>query len=106
MPVLHGRRPILGFRVGDFAYLTDCSGIPDASWPLLEGLDTLVIDALRHRPHPTHFTVEQALGVVGAPRRPRTLADAHLPRPAARGDQRLAAGRASRLAYDGLRIDI
>ena len=63
VPVWHGRRGILGFRVRDFAYLTDCSGIPDASWPLLEGIDTLAIDALRHRPHPTHFTVEQALAV-------------------------------------------
>jgi phosphoribosyl 1,2-cyclic phosphate phosphodiesterase len=63
VPVWHGRREILGFRVRNFAYLTDCSGIPDTSWPLLEGLHTLVIDALRHRPHPTHFTVEQALSV-------------------------------------------
>ena len=59
--ILHGLRPILGFRFGAFAYLTDCSRIPDESWPLLEGLDTLVLDALRHRPHPTHFTVAEAL---------------------------------------------
>ncbi|MCX6549995.1 MAG: MBL fold metallo-hydrolase [Acidobacteria bacterium] len=71
VPVMHGRRTILGFRLGGFAYLTDCSGIPDSSWSLLRGLDTLVIDALRHRPHPTHFTVAEALGVVEqlAPRR-------------------------------------
>jgi phosphoribosyl 1,2-cyclic phosphate phosphodiesterase len=63
VPLWHGRREILGFRVRDFAYLTDCSGIPDRSWAMLEGLDTLAIDALRHRPHPTHFTVEQAIAV-------------------------------------------
>lgn len=61
VPVFHGKRLILGYRVGSFAYLTDCSAIPDTSWPLLEGVQTLVIDALRHRPHPTHFTVAEAL---------------------------------------------
>ena len=64
VPVMHGTRPILGFRMGSFAYLTDCSQIPDASWPLLRGVRTLVIDALRDRPHPTHFTVAEALDAV------------------------------------------
>ena len=53
--------PILGFRFGSFAYLTDCSAIPDESWPLLAGVETLVIDALRDKPHSTHFTVAEAL---------------------------------------------
>jgi phosphoribosyl 1,2-cyclic phosphate phosphodiesterase len=44
--------------------LTDCSGIPDTSWPLLSGIRTLVLDALRDRPHPTHFSVSEALEVV------------------------------------------
>ena len=60
VPVLHGERPILGLRFGSFAYLTDCSRIPDSSWPLLHNLDVLVIDALRHRPHPTHFSLSEA----------------------------------------------
>ena len=105
VPVWHGRREILGFRVRDFAYLTDCSGIPDASWPLLEGIDTLAIDALRHRPHPTHFTVEQALAVAArlGPRRTWLTHICH--------DLPHAATNASlppgvELAYDGLRIDI
>ena len=59
--IFHGERPILGLRIGRFAYLTDCSRIPDESWPLLEGLDTLVLDALRDTPHATHFTVEEAV---------------------------------------------
>ncbi len=63
VPILHGRRPILGFRVGNFAYLTDCSAIPESSYTLLDGLDILVLDALRHRPHPTHFTVTEAVAV-------------------------------------------
>jgi phosphoribosyl 1,2-cyclic phosphate phosphodiesterase len=61
VPLLHGQRPILGFRFGAFAYLTDCSAIPETSWPLVGGVDVLVIDALRKRPHPTHFSVDEAL---------------------------------------------
>lgn len=61
IPLLHGSMPVLGFRVGDFAYCTDVSTIPDESWPLLAGLDTLILDALRKRPHPTHFNLEQAV---------------------------------------------
>jgi phosphoribosyl 1,2-cyclic phosphate phosphodiesterase len=64
VPLLHGSRPVLGFRIGAFAYLTDCSAIPDASWPLLAGVRVVILDALRHRPHPTHFTVSEALDVV------------------------------------------
>jgi phosphoribosyl 1,2-cyclic phosphate phosphodiesterase len=62
--LLHGKLPILGWRVGDVAYCTDCSEIPDESMDELAGLEVLVIDALRHRPHPTHLTIEQALAVV------------------------------------------
>lgn len=61
VPILHGHSPILGFRIGTFAYLTDCSAIPEPSYALLEGLEVLVLDALRHRPHPTHFTVAEAV---------------------------------------------
>jgi phosphoribosyl 1,2-cyclic phosphate phosphodiesterase len=61
VPLLHGKLPILGFRVGAFAYCTDCSTIPDASFELLGGLEVLVLDALRIRPHPTHFNLEQAV---------------------------------------------
>lgn len=64
VPIWHGSREILGFRFGTFAYLTDCSTIPDASWALLDGVDTLMLDALRDEPHPTHMTVPQALAVV------------------------------------------
>jgi phosphoribosyl 1,2-cyclic phosphate phosphodiesterase len=59
--IMHGELRILGFRVGAFAYLTDCSGIPEAAERQLAGVDTIVISALRHTPHPTHFNVEQSL---------------------------------------------
>jgi len=65
VPVMHGRMPVLGFRIGSFAYLTDCNHIPDESWPLLDGVRTLILDALRHRPHSTHFSVSEAIDVVG-----------------------------------------
>ena len=61
VPLLHGTHPILGYRMNTFAYLTDCSAIPETSFALLEGLDVLVLDALRHRPHPTHFSVSEAV---------------------------------------------
>lgn len=60
----HGRFKVLGFRVGDLAYCTDVSSIPEESWPHLEGLDVLILDALRVEPHPTHFNLEQALATI------------------------------------------
>jgi phosphoribosyl 1,2-cyclic phosphate phosphodiesterase len=62
VPVLHGQMEIAGFRMGNVAYLTDVSDIPDASFALLDGLDHLILSALRHKPHPNHATVEQAIG--------------------------------------------
>ncbi|MGB8260059.1 MAG: MBL fold metallo-hydrolase [Terracidiphilus sp.] len=62
VPLLHGEMEISGFRFGSAAYLTDVSEIPESSYPLLEGLDCLVVSALRHKPHPSHATVEQAVG--------------------------------------------
>jgi len=104
VPIWHGERRILGWRVGDFAYLTDCSGIPDESWPLVKGVQALVIGALRDRPHPTHFTISQAIDAargIGAPRVWFTHMTHDLPHAATCA--RLPAGMA--LAYDGLVID-
>ncbi|MBT4497574.1 MAG: MBL fold metallo-hydrolase [Gemmatimonadetes bacterium] len=75
--VYHGRLPVLGFRLGDFAYVTDCNRIPDDSMARLRNLDTLVLDALRYREHPTHFSVAQALDVVDE-LRPRRALFTHL----------------------------
>jgi phosphoribosyl 1,2-cyclic phosphate phosphodiesterase len=58
----HGSMDALGFRIGPLAYLPDAVGIPDASWPSLMGLECFVVDALRHKPHPTHAHVEMTLG--------------------------------------------
>lgn len=59
--IMHGILPILGFRFGKFAYMTDCSGIPDETIELLDGVETIIISALRDEPHPTHFGFGQAL---------------------------------------------
>jgi phosphoribosyl 1,2-cyclic phosphate phosphodiesterase len=64
VPLHHAHFDVNGYRFGDLAYCTDVSRIPDTSWPLLEGLDTLVIDCLRHQPHPAHLSVDEALAVI------------------------------------------
>lgn len=61
LPYRHGPTEVLGWRIGDIAYCPDCNFIPDTTRPLLEGLDVLVLNALRRRPHPTHFNLEQAV---------------------------------------------
>lgn len=104
VPILHGRKPILGFRVGRFAYLTDCNALADEAWPILEGVDVLVLDALRERPHPTHFSVNEAIevaGRIGARRTYFTHMCHDLPHAAT--NARLPAG--IQLAYDGLVLD-
>ena len=104
LTVYHGRLPVLGFRFDRFAYLTDCSAIPDESIARLHGLDTLVLDALRHRPHPTHFNVEQALEVI-AQLRPRRAYLTHITHDL---DHHLTNAQLPphvELAYDGLILE-
>jgi phosphoribosyl 1,2-cyclic phosphate phosphodiesterase len=101
VPIWHGKRRILGFRVGAFAYLTDCSRIDEAAWPLLERLDVLVLDALREKPHPTHFSLSEAIETatrIGAARTFFTHMAHELPHEAT--NARLPDGM--RLAHDGL----
>ena len=105
VPLLHGPRPILGFRFGKFAYLTDCNRVPDAAWPLLDGVDTLVLDALRHRPHPTHFTLAQALDVV-ARLRPRRTFFTHMCHDLPHAATNASLPLGVELAYDGLQIEV
>jgi len=104
VPVFHGQRGILGLRFGSFAYLTDCNRIPETSWPLLEALDILVIDALRDRPHPTHFSVAEAIDAgrrIGAKRTLFTHMCHDLPHVAT--SARLPPG--FELAYDGQMVE-
>jgi len=104
VPIRHGRKPIFGFRAGGFAYLTDCNALADEAWPMLEGLDVLVLDALRERPHPTHFSLNEAVAVaerIGARRTYFTHMCHDLPHDAT--NARLPPGM--QLAYDGLVLD-
>jgi len=64
IPLLHSSFNVFGFRFGDLAYCTDVSEIPDASWPLLNGVRILIIDALRYKSHPAHFGLNDALDVI------------------------------------------
>jgi phosphoribosyl 1,2-cyclic phosphate phosphodiesterase len=105
VPLLHGRRPILGFRFGSFAYLTDCSRLPDEAWPLLDGLDTLVLDALRHRPHPTHFTVAEAMAVVER-LQPRQTYFTHVCHDLPHDATNRSLPESVELAFDGLTLSI
>jgi phosphoribosyl 1,2-cyclic phosphate phosphodiesterase len=103
IPLEHGRFRVLGFRFGNIAYCTDTNAIPERSWPLLKNLDVLVLDALRPRPHATHFSLAQAVDVarrVGARQTYFTHMAHELPHAATNAE--LPAGMA--LAYDGLRI--
>jgi phosphoribosyl 1,2-cyclic phosphate phosphodiesterase len=103
--LLHGGRPILGFRVGRFAYLTDCNAIPVASYALLEGLDDLVLDALRRRPHPTHFSLDEAVreaGRIGARRTWFT----HIAHDLGHAETCAGLPAGMALAHDGLVLDV
>jgi phosphoribosyl 1,2-cyclic phosphate phosphodiesterase len=101
----HGPFDVLGFRFGRVAYCTDTSGIPEATWPLLEDLDVLVLDCLRHTTHPTHLSVAEALAIaarVGAKRTLLTHLSHELPHEAT--NAALPAG--VELAYDGLELPL
>lgn len=105
VPLRHGAREILGFRIGTFAYLTDTNGIPDASWPLLDGVTLLVLDALRERPHPTHFSVGEALQVVERLAPARTLFT-HICHDLPHAATCARLPRGVELAYDGLTLEL
>lgn len=107
--LMHGRLPILGFRVdyhgASLAYCTDVSGIPPQTYPLLEGLDVLVIDALRYRHHPTHLTVDQALAQVEQIQ-PRQAYFTHIAHDIRHAELAPKLPDNVQLAYDGLTVRV
>lgn len=103
--LLHGKLPVLGFRVFNLAFCTDVSEIPDETWPLLEGLDVLLIDALRDKPHPTHLSVQQALNVAER-LKPRMTYFTHLSHSLEYHTTNARLPPNVELAYDGLRIPL
>jgi phosphoribosyl 1,2-cyclic phosphate phosphodiesterase len=101
----HGKGTVLGFRFGRAAYLTDHSDIPEESQSQLNGLDVLFLDALRHRPHPTHSTVEQALRWVEQ-FKPKRAFFTHMCHELPHERTEAALPEHVRLAYDGLEIEV
>jgi phosphoribosyl 1,2-cyclic phosphate phosphodiesterase len=109
VPMYHGEMKVLGFRFGRAAYLTDFSTIPDSSMALLEGLDELVLDALRDIPHPMHQTVDQALALIEKlkPRRAWFTHIAHDLAHAETNERLVKLGYPHvQLAYDGLQFEV
>ena len=99
----HGRSTVYGFRFGGAAYLTDHSAIPEESMDKLRGLDVLFLDALRHRPHPTHSTVEQCLRWVEQ-LQPKRVFFTHMCHDLGHEQTEAQLPAHVRLAYDGLEI--
>lgn len=105
LPVLHGDLPVLGFRFGNGAYVTDFSVIPDETMRLLEGLDVLILDALRHKPHPTHSTIENSLALVER-LKPERAFFTHIAHELGHDETNANLPPNVRLAYDGLEVEL
>lgn len=103
--VLHGTWTITGYRIGALGYVTDASLIPPPAWALLGDLDVLVLNALRYDPHPTHFSLDQALAVI-AELRPRRAFLVHMTHAMDHAQVERNLPPHVRLAYDGLEIDV
>jgi phosphoribosyl 1,2-cyclic phosphate phosphodiesterase len=104
MTVIHGDTPILGFRFGSAAYLTDHSDVPAETQEKLRGLNILFLDALRYKPHPTHSTVEQALKIVDAVQ-PKRAFFTHICHDLPHEATNAALPENVRLSYDGMKLE-
>ncbi len=101
----HGPTIVFGYRIGGFAYMTDCSFIPEEQYSKLKNLKLLIIDALRHRPHPTHFNFDQAVEAaqrVGAAQTYFT----HMTHDILHDADSVKLPSRIGIAYDGLKIEI
>lgn len=104
IPVLHGRLPITGYRLGELAYVTDAKAIPDSSLDLLRGLDTLVLNGLRATPHPTHISIPEAVDIIQdlAPRQAYLV---HLSHDISHAEASELLPPGIEIAYDGLTVE-
>lgn len=105
LQIFHGQLPIMGYRMGRLAYVTDCTCIPDDEWQKLNGIDTLVLDALRWKEHRTHWNVTQALEAI---RRihPRVTYFTHLSHDIGLHRKTWVIAPGVFVAHDGLTIEI
>ena len=99
----HGSMPVLGFRIGNFAYITDTNHIPETSFPLLHNLEVLVIDALRHKPHRSHFSISEAIEVSNKINPTRTYFT-HMTHALLHAEEDEKLPETFSFAYDGLQI--
>jgi phosphoribosyl 1,2-cyclic phosphate phosphodiesterase len=104
LTVIHGETPILGFRFGSAAYLTDHSEVPVETLEKLRGLDILFLDALRYIPHPTHSTVEQSLKIVEEVK-PKRAFFTHICHDLPHEATDAALPEGVRLAFDGMKLE-
>ncbi|PDV97007.1 MBL fold metallo-hydrolase [Candidatus Chloroploca asiatica] len=103
--VLHGSWTITGYRVGRLGYITDASALSPTAWTLLRDLDVLVLNALRYEPHPTHYSVAQALEVVAA-LQPRRAFFVHMNHNIDHALASLDLPEGVAFAYDGLEVQV
>jgi len=104
VPVWHGSLAVYGYRIGSFAYVTDTNRIPDDSFRLLAGVETLILDALRYRPHPTHFSFEEALAAAARIGARRTIFT-HITHEVDHDSLAMQLPPGVELGYDGLAFD-
>jgi len=102
--VNHGDYPIEAYRFGSAAYLTDFSSIPNETMAQLEGLDILILDALRHHPHPTHSTLENSLKIVEQ-LKPKRAFFTHMSHDLPHEATNATLPENVRLSYDGLKLE-
>jgi phosphoribosyl 1,2-cyclic phosphate phosphodiesterase len=105
VPAHHGGMEVFGYRIGDFAHLTDISGLPDSSLSLLEGVDVLVLDGLRAEPHPTHLSFSEAVDLSRRIGANRTFL-VHMTHGATHADVEARLPPEVRLAFDGMRLEV
>jgi phosphoribosyl 1,2-cyclic phosphate phosphodiesterase len=101
--VLHGDAEIIGYRFGSAAYLTDFSEIPYDSFEQLKDLDILFLDALRHKPHPTHSTVDNSLKIVEQ-LKPKRAFFTHICHDLPHEQTNASLPSHVRLSYDGMKL--
>jgi phosphoribosyl 1,2-cyclic phosphate phosphodiesterase len=104
IPVTHGRQEITGYRFGGAAYLTDMSGIPEEGMALLEGLDVLILDALRREPHPSHSHLANSIAIVER-LKPKKAFFTHIGHELDHAGTNAELPENIRLAYDGLKVE-
>jgi phosphoribosyl 1,2-cyclic phosphate phosphodiesterase len=105
VPVWHGRLEVYGYRIGAFAYVTDCKRIPDESLALLAGVEVLILDALRYRPHPTHLSIAEAVETAARIGARRTVLT-HLCHDVDHAAPLVALPPEVEFGYDGLAVEV